>query len=89
MAAADVCLAPSRQNGHRLKRFARIYASLAASGRADVENRPAATRKPVFAMINRFRSALLDQAGQQADFPRQLLVALHEFLNLADGVQNG
>jgi hypothetical protein len=82
-------LAPPGKTDTDLSGLRAVYASLAASGRADVENRPAATRKPVFAMINRFRSALLDQAGQQADFPRQLLVALHEFLNLADGVQNG
>ena len=35
------------------------------------------------------RSALFDQTGQQADFTGQLLIALHEFLNLADSMQHG
>ena len=46
--AAGVRLPPPGKNGHRLKPFAPIYASLAAIDRADVENRPAGNRKPVF-----------------------------------------
>jgi hypothetical protein len=56
--------------------------------RADVENRPAVP-PPATAMMQGSVSALLDQPRQQADFAGQLLVTLHQFLDLADGVQNG